>query len=176
MESQTLTVRSLEAVYSTPLPSRPPPPHRTTLTEAVCPPRVYSVSRVEVDHTRTVPSFDDDATRGAEGFLQVKISNGILYRLRKTYKCIGSQDKDVTHFECPFSASPIGFPVFGSHSRTFSIFEYIAKEIYSPTRRTYMSIMAPSCKLSLHRLPFNTQNPPFMSRKHMRRCFREQIP
>lgn len=68
--SHTLIVRSLEAVYSTPLPSRPPPPHRTILTLAVCPPRAYSHRRVEVDHTRTVPSFEEDAKRGAEGFLQ----------------------------------------------------------------------------------------------------------
>ena len=33
--------------------------------------------------------------------------------------CIGSQDKDVIHFECPLSASPRGFPVLGSHIRTF---------------------------------------------------------
>ena len=33
--------------------------------------------------------------------------------------CIGSQDREVIHFECPLSASPRGFPVLGSHIRTF---------------------------------------------------------
>jgi hypothetical protein len=66
--SHILTVRSLLAVYNTPL-GPPAPPHLTTLTLAECPPSVYSVLRVRVDHTRTVPSFEDDAIRGADGFL-----------------------------------------------------------------------------------------------------------
>ncbi len=40
--------------------------------------------------------------------------------------CIGSQDKDVIHFVCPLSASPIGFPVLGSHIRTFRGYEKAA--------------------------------------------------
>lgn len=67
--SHIRTVRSLLAVYSTPF-GPPAPPHFTTLTLAECPPSVNSVLRVNVDHTRTVPSFDDDARRGDEGFLQ----------------------------------------------------------------------------------------------------------
>lgn len=67
--SQMRTVRSDEAVYSTPLPFSPPPPHRTTFTLAVCPPKVYSNRRVVIAHTLTVPSLDEDASRGAEGFL-----------------------------------------------------------------------------------------------------------
>jgi hypothetical protein len=66
------TVRSDEAVYSTPLPFNPPPPHRTTFTLAVCPPKVYSSRRVAIAHTLTVPSLDEDANRGAEGFLNSK--------------------------------------------------------------------------------------------------------
>ena len=42
----------------------------TTLTLAVCPPRVYSSRRVEAAHTRTVPSFEEDARRGDEAFLE----------------------------------------------------------------------------------------------------------
>ena len=68
--SQTRTVRSLDAVYKTPFPPKPPPPHLTTLTLAVCPPRVYSTRLVVVDHTLTVPSFDDDASRGDVAFLR----------------------------------------------------------------------------------------------------------
>ena len=63
------TVRSDDAVYSTPLPLSPPPPHRTTFTLAVCPPKVYSSLRVVIAQTLTVPSFEEDANRGAEGFL-----------------------------------------------------------------------------------------------------------
>ena len=70
LASHTRTVRSLEAVYKMPLPLSPPPPHRTTFTLAVCPPSVYSHRRTSVDHTRTVPSFDDEARRGAEAFLR----------------------------------------------------------------------------------------------------------
>jgi len=122
--SQMRTVRSDDAVYSTPLPLSPPPPHRTTFTLAVCPPNVYSSLRVLTAHTLTVPSFEEDANRGAEGFL-------IRYRVsqnpdeqateRFAHMCIGSQDKDMIHFECPFSASLRGFPVFGSHIRTFFV-------------------------------------------------------
>lgn len=39
---------------------------------------------------------------------------------KTTYKCIGSHANDVTHFVCPLIASPIGFPVLGSHSRTYT--------------------------------------------------------
>jgi hypothetical protein len=63
------TVRSDDAVYSTPLPLSPPPPHRTTFTLAVWPPKVYSSRRVAIAHTLTVPSLEEDANRGAEGFL-----------------------------------------------------------------------------------------------------------
>ncbi len=63
------TVRSDDAVYSTPLPFNPPPPHRTTFTLAVCPPKVYSRRRVAIAHTLTVPSLEEDANRGAVGFL-----------------------------------------------------------------------------------------------------------
>jgi len=69
LASHTRTVRSLDAVYKTPRPPNPPPPQRTMFTLAVCPPSVYSTSRVRVDHTLTVPSFDEEARRGAEGFL-----------------------------------------------------------------------------------------------------------
>ena len=66
-------MRSLEAVYRTPLPPTPPPPHRTTLTLAVCPPNVYSHRRVATDQTLTVPSLEEDANRGAVALLQSKI-------------------------------------------------------------------------------------------------------
>ncbi len=97
--SHTHAVRSLDAIYKTPLPTLP---HFTTLTEAVCPPRVYSTLLVIVDQKRTVPSLDNEANRGAVAL-----------------RCMGSQESKVTHFVCPFSASPIGFPVFGSHRRTW---------------------------------------------------------
>lgn len=73
LASHTRTVRSLDAVYKTPLPSRPPPPHLTTFTDAVCPPKVYSVRRVSVDQTLTVPSLEDDAKRGAEELLHAVV-------------------------------------------------------------------------------------------------------
>lgn len=122
------TVRSDDAVYSTPLPLSPPPPHRTTFTLAVCPPKVYSSLRVVIAQTLTVPSFEEDANRGAEGFLIPRTQTQKSEPPRKNWQqnvvcphmCIGSQDKDMIHFECPFSASPRGFPVFGSHIRTFS--------------------------------------------------------
>lgn len=66
--SHIRTVRSLLAVYNTPY-GPPVPPHFTTLTLAVWPPNVYSVLLVASDQTRTVPSLDDDARRGAEGLL-----------------------------------------------------------------------------------------------------------
>lgn len=66
--SHIRTVRSLLAVYSTPLGNAPP--HRTTLTLAVCPPNVYSVLRFSMDQTRTVPSFEDEANLGFVEFLQ----------------------------------------------------------------------------------------------------------
>lgn len=34
---------------------------------------------------------------------------------------MGSHEREVIHFEWPFSASPIGLPVFGSHSLTWMI-------------------------------------------------------
>lgn len=118
--SHTLTVWSLDAVYSTPSPPVPPPPHLTTLTLAVCPPSAYSNLRVWEDHTRTVPSFDDDASRGAAAL-----------------RCIGSHDSDVIHFECPFSASPIALPVFGSHRRTCPSCPPVASFLSMPSHSTH---------------------------------------
>lgn len=67
--SHMRTVQSLLAVYNTPF-FPPLPPHFTTFTLAVWPPSVYSARRVVVDHTRTVPSFDEEAKRGVVGFLR----------------------------------------------------------------------------------------------------------
>jgi hypothetical protein len=70
----------------------------------------------------TVPSLEEDANRGAEGFL-IQIRSACALSGDKVVKitnmCIGSQDREVIHFECPLSASPRGFPVLGSHIRTF---------------------------------------------------------
>lgn len=63
-------VRSLEAVYRTPLPPIPPPPHLTTLTLAEWPPSAYSSLLAALDHTRTLPSFEEDASLGAVEFLR----------------------------------------------------------------------------------------------------------
>lgn len=76
--SHTLTVLSLLAVYSTPLfpipfAPVPAPPHLTTLTDAVCPPSVYSVRRVRRDQTLTVKSLEEEASLGEEELL-MKIS------------------------------------------------------------------------------------------------------
>jgi hypothetical protein len=122
LASQTRTVRSLDAVYRIPPPPNPPPPQRTTFTLAVCPPSVYSTRRVRVDHTLTVPSFDEDASRGAEGFLTKVYQHG-LTRVQKyrAHMWIGSHESDVTHFVWPFKASPIAFPVFGFHRRTYIV-------------------------------------------------------
>ena len=110
-------MRSDEAVYSTPLPLSPPPPHRTTFTLAVWPPKVYSRRRVAIAHTFTVPSLEEDASRGDVGFL-IRVSQPVGNDKTAAHMCIGSQDRDVIHFEWPFRASPIGFPVLGSHIRT----------------------------------------------------------
>jgi hypothetical protein len=75
--SQTRTVRSDEAVYSTPLPLSPPPPHRTTFTLAVWPPKVYSRRRVAMAHTFTVASLEEDASRGDVGFL-IRVSHPVV--------------------------------------------------------------------------------------------------
>lgn len=66
--SHTRTVRSLLAVYRTPL-GPPDPPHLTILTLAVCPPSAYSSDRVAVFQTRTVPSLEAEARRGEWGLL-----------------------------------------------------------------------------------------------------------
>lgn len=79
--SQTFTVRSLLAVYRTPF-GPPLPPHRTTLTLAEWPPSVNNVLRVEVDQTRTVPSFEEEARRGFVGFLE-KGSERVREGIRK---------------------------------------------------------------------------------------------
>ena len=63
-------VRSLEAVYSAPLPPIPPPPHLTTFTLAEWPPSAYSNLLVALDQTRTLPSLEEDARRGVVGFLR----------------------------------------------------------------------------------------------------------
>jgi len=68
--SQMRIVRSLEAVYRTPLPPIPPPPHRTTFTLAECPPSAYSNLLVALDQTRTLPSLEEEARRGVIGFLR----------------------------------------------------------------------------------------------------------
>src|SRR6266403_1801041 len=63
--------------------------------------------------------------------------------------CIGSQDKDMIHFVCPLSASPIGFPVLGSHIRTFE--DEMGEPTHSKKRiwarqkknKTYMAVVCP---------------------------------
>lgn len=47
-------------------------------------------------------SFDDEAMRGFPSF----------------WTWYGSQERDVTHFVCPFSGFPHSFPVLGSHILT----------------------------------------------------------
>jgi len=37
-----------------------------------------------------------------------------------THRCMGSHAREVTHFECPFRGSPIGLPVLGSQSLTYT--------------------------------------------------------
>jgi hypothetical protein len=178
------TVRSDEAVYSTPLPFNPPPPHRTTFTLAVCPPKVYSSRRVAIAHTLTVPSLDEDANRGAEGFLNSDIYIKSAARAESsdrrglsTNMCTGSQDKDVIHFVCPLSASPIGFPVLGSHIRTFEdeMAAYIRKK-YLARQKTHMAVVSPRRQFSFKSLPLDAQNPIFVPGERVRRRFRKQIP
>lgn len=121
--SHTLTVLSLLAVYNTPLfPTPfalvPAPPHLTTLTDAVCPPSVYSVRRVRRDQTLTVKSLEEEASLGEEGLLMKISKKNCDENEIRMYKWMGSHASDVIHFEWPLSASPIGLPVFGSHIRT----------------------------------------------------------
>lgn len=172
------TVRSEDAVYSTPLPLSPPPPHRTTFTLAVCPPKVNSSLRVAIVQTLTVPSFEEDANRGAEGFLIPPNSEpptGLKKTERFAHMCIGSQDKDMIHFECPFSASPRGFPVFGSHIRTFS---WIRKGIRADgpgrvKKKTHMAFVSTRRQFSFESLPLDAQNRTFVARECVRWRFRE---
>ena len=65
-------VRSLLAVYKTPLVPEPAPPHRTTFTLAEWPPKVYSRDLLAMFHILTVPSFEDEASRGLVGLLDKK--------------------------------------------------------------------------------------------------------
>ena len=87
--------------------------------------------------------------------------------------CIGSQDKDMIHFVCPLSASPIGFPVLGSHIRTFE--DETAAYIRNAAK-THMAIVSPRCQFSFKSLPLDAQNPIFVPGERMRRRFRKQIP
>lgn len=42
----------------------------------------------------------------------------VLEARRGAYRCIGSQEREVTHFVWPLRASPIAVPVLESHSLT----------------------------------------------------------
>jgi hypothetical protein len=86
--------------------------------------------------------------------------------------CIGSQDKDVIHFVCPLSASPIGFPVLGSHIRTF---EDEMRKVCAP-KKTYMAVVSPCRQFSFKSLPLDAQDPIFVPGERVRRRFRKQIP
>ena len=90
-----------------------------------------------------------------------------------TNMCIGSQDKDMIHFVCPLSASPIGFPVLGSHIRTF---EHDIRQYIWCARKTYMAIMSPRRQFSFKSLPLDAQNPIFVPGERVRGRFRKQIP
>lgn len=118
-ESQTFTVRSLDAEYSTPFPPMPPPAHLTMFTLAVCPPSAYSTFRVVVFHTLTVPSLEELANRGLAALM-----------------CIGSHASDMTHFECPRMASPSAAPVLGSQSRTCPSCPPVARRRSRPSHST----------------------------------------
>jgi hypothetical protein len=73
------------------------------------------------------------------------------------YRCMGSQERDVTHFVCPFKASPIGLPVFGSHKRTCGPGQFkIPPDQIEKKGETHMSIVAAGRQLSLHGLPLDT--------------------
>ena len=93
---QSLTVRSLLAVYMT-----PSPPHRTAFTDAVCPPSVKSTRRAFGFQIRTVASLLEDARRGSSEVLD-SINSACFpsdcVTVQGAYKCTGSQAKPVIHF------------------------------------------------------------------------------
>lgn len=67
---------------------------------------------------------------------------------------IGSQEREVIHFEWPFSASPMGLPVLGSQRRTCG--EGV-NEFYKESKvGTHVSIVPASGEFSLHCLPLYT--------------------
>lgn len=91
--SQMRIVRSLEAVYKAPFPPMPPPPHRTTFTLAEWPPSAYSNLLVALDQTRTLPSFEEDASRGAVGFLGKPKRTGSIGRFLIARKPVKSEEE-----------------------------------------------------------------------------------
>lgn len=76
------------------------PPQRTQVTELLWPDSVSSIRRRGTSHTRTVPSFEAEASRGFPG----------------AWLWYGSHERLVTNFVCPFSGPPRASPVLGSQS------------------------------------------------------------
>lgn len=99
----------------------PSPAHLTLFTEAVCPPRAYSILLCLGFHTRTELSFDAEARRGI---------------LLDEVRCIGSQASEVIHFVCPFRGSPIALPDLGSHIRTLLSIDPVATVDSYPSHST----------------------------------------
>lgn len=109
----------------------------------MCPPSVKSNFLAFAFHTRTVPSFDDEARRGEVGLLssenerqqnEGKVGKGV-----KTHMCIGSHARLVIHFECPLIGSPNCFPVFGSHILTVLSILPVATCLSMPSHSTQRS-------------------------------------
>lgn len=97
-------------------PPRGDRPHLdSTILGRRCQPRGRRVSGFRYKYIKSAARAEDSDRRGLS-----------------TNMCTGSQDKDVIHFVCPLSASPIGFPVLGSHIRTFEdeMAAYIRKSIW----------------------------------------------
>ena len=151
--SHIRTVRSLLAVYKT--PDGIPPPHRTTLTLAVCPPSVYSVSLLVRDHTLTVPSFEDEASRGFVGFLQTishKSSGNGFYLHMNRLPCETGDPSRMTLHRGSNCVACLWIP------------------------NAHMAIVTSRSELSFSRLPLDAKYPPSMTGECMRRRFRVQIP
>ena len=88
---------------------------------------------------------------------------------------MGSQASEVTHFEWPFSASPMALPAFGSHSRTckglVSRVESNASE-----KDSHMAIVPTRRETAFHPLPFDAEHPAFVPGQRVRRRLGEEVP
>lgn len=111
----------------------PVPPHFTHETEALWPLRTRSACLLIASHIRTVPSLDEDATRGLPG----------------CWRWYGSQARLRMNAVCPFMAFPNGFPVLESQSRTVLSLLPVAIMVSSGEYATQSTQLVWPCKVCI---------------------------